>query len=180
MPLSSLIGRDALVDEVRESCARWRLVTLTGVGGVGKSRVALAVTQPMPSSYPGGCWFVGLVAADRTSADIDLAVAGAVGLVTTGSRTVRDIVTEAIGTRRLLLVLDNCEHVVDAVAAFVAEALDRCPDLHVLATSRAPLRIPGERLITVGPLPIDEGARQLFLETRRGKVGPRSPRVTNS
>jgi predicted ATPase/DNA-binding SARP family transcriptional activator len=162
-PISSLIGRDALVDDVRGACARWRLVTLTGVGGVGKSRVALAVTDPVPSSYPGGCWFVGLVAADRTSADIDLAVARAVGLVTAGGRTVRDIVTEAIVTRRLLLVLDNCEHVIDAVAAFVADALDRCPDLHVLATSRAPLRIPGERLITVGPLPIDAGGRELFL-----------------
>ena len=72
-PLSTLIGRDAFVDDVRRACARWHRVTLTGVGGVGKSQVALAVTNPVPSSYPGGCWFVGLVTADRTDTDIDLA-----------------------------------------------------------------------------------------------------------
>src|SRR5215213_5685117 len=125
-PLSDLIGRADDVAAVAQACQRQRLVTVTGVGGVGKSRVAVAAAASVGAVTSGGAWFIGLVPA-RDGADVE-AIAAAALRLSAADRPVRQMVVEAIGARRILLLIDNCEHVLDTVAEFAVEVLDRCPN----------------------------------------------------
>jgi len=161
-PLSDLIGRADDVAAVAQACQRQRLVTLTGVGGVGKSRVAVAAAASVGAAASGGAWFIGLAAA-RDGADVEAIAAAALGVAAADSRPVREVVVQAIGARRMLLLIDNCEHVLDAAAEFAVEVLARCPHVHVLATSRTPLKILGERTIQITPLALDGAACELFV-----------------
>ncbi|GAB2623869.1 hypothetical protein Aab01nite_17290 [Paractinoplanes abujensis] len=141
-PLSHFFGRTAELSALTALLGSARLVTLVGPGGAGKTRLAIeyaAVLDP---------WFVRL--ADVTEpALVPAAVAAAVGV--RGATT--DAIATALGDRPGLLLLDNCEHVVAAVAELALEVLARCPHLRVLATSREPLAVDGERLLPVAPLP---------------------------
>ncbi|WP_432561171.1 BTAD domain-containing putative transcriptional regulator [Kineococcus sp. SYSU DK003] len=158
---TSLVGRAddvaRLVGLVRSS----RLVTLTGTGGVGKTRLAAAVAEAARADFPGGGWFVPLAALTQASAVLP-AVARAVGLPTATDEDVLDDVVARLGTARCLLVLDNCEHLLEA-AADVAALVGRCPGLCVLVTSRAPLRVGGEVEHRVEPLAAAP-ARELFVQ----------------
>ena len=160
-PLSELIGRDDDIARVEQRLAHGRLVTLMGVGGVGKSRLAVAVAERARSDYTGGAWFVALAAASPD--EVDAVVAAALQVVPGDGRGLRKVVVDAIGGRRVLLVLDNCEHVLEAVAELVTAAVAQCPQLSVLVTSREPLAVAGEQTVLVRPLPIDGGARQLLV-----------------
>ncbi|WP_424185808.1 BTAD domain-containing putative transcriptional regulator [Actinokineospora sp. G85] len=162
--LSSLVGRDEAVGRVRALLAAGRLVTLTGIGGVGKTRLALAVARSA-TSPPDGAWLVELGAAARSDAVVDL-VADVLGVRDETSATVGgnraaavDRVVDSVRAKRTLLVLDNCEHVVDAVAALVERLLKAAPGLRVLATSREPLGVEGERLWPVSPLGLPDPGR---------------------
>ena len=168
-PLSGLIGRQADVDAVCDLLRHHRLVTLTGIGGVGKSRLAIAVTDRISAGYPAGAWFVALAGASEPG-DVDSVVAASLGPLVADMRPVRARVADAIGARRLLLLLDNCEHVADAVAALATHLLGHCPRLTVLATSRSPLLIAGERRVDVRPLELATAAPEL-LRVRASEAG---------
>src|SRR5690606_31563860 len=144
-PVTTLIGREHAVRRVRELLATARLVTLTGPGGVGKTSLALTVAHEVAAAYPDGAWLVDLTTWQGRGEPAEavlaaLSIPDAPGDSPTG--TGRLVTT--VRRWRALLVLDNCEHVVEPVATLVAELLAAAPDVRVLATSREPLRLRGE------------------------------------
>ncbi len=153
LELTDLVGRvgDAAVALAALDDAR--VVTLTGVGGVGKTRLALRVAADAQPRYRDGAWLCELVNVGDATAVPDV-VATTLGVQQRQGLTITDRLIEYLRPRRLLLLLDNCEHVLDAAAA-LADALVRgCPGLTVLATSREPLGTDGERMLPVQPLPV--------------------------
>ncbi|NEA25574.1 ATP-binding protein, partial [Actinomadura bangladeshensis] len=133
-----------------------RQVTATGPGGVGKTRLALAVAADAAGAFPDGVWFVDLVPVTDPGMVAD-AVAGALGLGEQPGRGMTESVAAALADRHALLVLDNCEQVRDGVALFLERLLVACPRVTVLATSRARLMVPFERVYTVPPLSLSDG-----------------------
>jgi predicted ATPase len=151
MPLTSFVGREREVAEVRRLLTTTRLVTLTGTGGVGKTRLALQVAAELVGSYPDGVCLVELAPlADPVV--VPQAVASALRVREQPGRPLQQTLADALRDRRLLLVLDNCEHLVTACAELAGALLRFCPDLHILATSREVLRIGGETAWRVPPL----------------------------
>lgn len=141
--LTSFVGREADITRVRELVARGRLLTLTGPGGCGKTRLSLQVGADLLGEYPGGVWFADL--APVTEAEgVAAAVAAALEVREEPGRSVLEVLVEGLRRRELLVILDNCEHHVAACARLVQELLTRCPLLTVLATSRESLGVPGE------------------------------------
>ncbi len=166
VPLTDLIGRDPAVEDVRAALRRSRLVTLTGPGGVGKTRLAVEVgTRERPSTRDG-VWLVELAGLERgqpgqpvPSERIADTLAGVLGVqesVGPSGPAVLDQLIDALRDRQVLLVVDNCEAVVEAVATVVSRLLRALPDLRVLATSREPLGVTGELLWEVPALGIPE------------------------
>jgi len=149
-PLSSFVGRERELESVATALHGHRLVTVTGPGGVGKTR--LAVEHIAARWAQDGPWLARLANA-RGPDDVVRAVAAAVGLPDVPGDP-RAALVRAVAPRPGLLVLDNCEHVVDAVALLALELLHGCADLRVLVTSREPLGIDGERVVPLGPLPV--------------------------
>jgi hypothetical protein len=149
--VSELIGREDELREIVNLAAGHRLVTLTGAGGIGKTRLGLAVARQLLPQFADGVWLAefsplagpGLVAAT---------VAGAVGFELSGGEVSTQRVAHALADRRLLLVLDTCEHVIAAAAAMTESALRAGSALHIIATSREPLRVEGEWVYPVPPL----------------------------
>lgn len=153
--LTSFIGRDADVARVRELVGEYRLTTLTGPGGSGKTRLAGEASRTLVDRMPDGVWLVEL-APVAAGADVPAAVLGALDLRdgtfgTSADDPTARLVT-ALRSRTTLLVLDNCEHVIDAAAALADRLLGECPDLRILATSREALGITGEAVWPVEPL----------------------------
>ena len=158
---SELVGRDTELGEIINLLTEHRLVTLTGIGGIGKTTLGLEIARQLLSEFSDGAW----VAELGPLSDPDLVpvtIATALGLELAAGAMSAQRVANAFGSRPLLLVLDNCEHVVEA-AANMAEALLRAsPSLRVVATSREALRVPGECIYLVPPLPVPaEGAQHL-------------------
>jgi predicted ATPase/class 3 adenylate cyclase len=153
LQVTSFVGRESELAEVRDLLARSRLLTLTGTGGCGKTRLALQVAAELLDDYPDGVWFVDL-APLADPALVAQAVAGAMGLRETVGRSIAETVVEHARSRRLLVVLDNCEHLVDA-SARLADALIRGgAGVRILATSREALGIAGEVGWRVPSLPV--------------------------
>ncbi|MEQ3553113.1 BTAD domain-containing putative transcriptional regulator [Pseudonocardia nematodicida] len=163
-PLTSLLGRDADLDGLRADLDAHRLVTVVGPGGVGKTRLALAAAR----ERAGTVWFAELADLSAGGGNLLAAVvAETAGVVTAQAPAA---LAAALGDSEALLVLDNCEHVLDAVADLLAVLLPSCPGLRVLATSREPVTLPGEHLHELAPLtPAD--AEALFVE-RAGAAAP--------
>ncbi|MFJ9196784.1 ATP-binding protein [Streptomyces flaveolus] len=181
-PLTAFIGRVRERGELAEAVKAHRLVTVTGPGGVGKTRLALAVAADMAGDFADGVWFVDLVPVtepDRVGA----AVAAAVGVGEQPGRGVDDAVLAALADHRALLVLDNCEQVRDGVAPFLERLLAACPGLRVLVTSRARLMVPFERVLPVPPLSRDGGdaseAVALFTDRAAAVGQPPGPAVSD-
>ena len=153
--LTSLIGREADTAAVLAALGDSRLVTLIGTGGVGKSRLALQVAAESVDHFDGGVWWVELATVSDPSS-LPGAVLDAIGLpAQPGRRPVR-VVADHVGDRPMLLVLDNCEHVIAASASFVDELLSTLPAVMVLATSREPLSVPGETVWRVPSLAVPD------------------------
>lgn len=151
--LTSLIGRRDELEQVRRACGRSRLVTLTGVGGVGKTRLALRAAADLRADFGGGVWLVELSPLDDGTL-LPHAVAEALRVTDQTTRPMAEVLAEHLFGREVLIVLDTCEHLIDACAATVETLLDSVPGLHVLATSRRPLEVGSEHVIVVEPLPV--------------------------
>src|SRR3954471_1829736 len=151
-PLGPTLGRHLEIAEVEALLGSDRLVTLTGTGGTGKTRVALEVGATVRDRFPDGVVFVDL-AAIRDPDLVHVTIAAALGVRSHPRRTILETLVANIGERRLLLILDNLEQLRGAEPG-IAALLGRCPELRVLATSRAPLHIRGEREYAIGALPV--------------------------
>ncbi len=148
-----LVGRDREIAEVIESVALTPLTTVTGPGGVGKTALALAVAAASAAQFPDGVFVVWL-ASLRSAEHIAGEVAAQVGMPRSGGQSYEDALTDWLAERDVLLVLDNCEHVVSAVADLVEGLTARLPSLRVLATSREPLWVLDELSYRLAPLPV--------------------------
>ena len=169
-PTTSFIGREAELAEVQEALKAHRLVTLTGVGGVGKTRLATEVAARLADEFPDGVWFFELAAVTDPAAVPD-AVAAVLGITQQPGKSVTDSVAAALEGRMRLLVFDNCEHVRDAAADLVEAILAHSATVRVLATSREGLGVADEQLWLVPSLEvragIDSAAVTLFVERAR-------------
>ncbi|WP_433088090.1 BTAD domain-containing putative transcriptional regulator [Dactylosporangium sp. CA-052675] len=159
--LTTFIGRDADVAAVRELVGGHRLTTLTGPGGAGKTRLATETARTLAGSVPDGVWLVEL-APIGAGADVAQAALAGLGLRDTllggaPDADAQERLIAAVRDREALLILDNCEHVIEAAAAFAHRVLGRCRRLRILATSREPLGITGEALWPVEPLGLPDG-----------------------
>ncbi|MGI8551214.1 MAG: hypothetical protein ACR2PL_10595, partial [Dehalococcoidia bacterium] len=124
---------------------RWRLLTVTGAGGSGKTRRALHLSVKLKSRFPGGIWPAGL-ASVTDPARVPQAILSALHLREAVGCELTDILVQSLAGRRTMLLLDNCEHLLDACAELVEGMLRRCPELHILATSRERLGVAGEQV----------------------------------
>jgi len=167
--LTGFVGRQAERAGVGGVLADRRLVTLTGVGGVGKTRLAAQVVADQAGRWPDGVWWVELGAVTE-AADVAEVVASTTGVLVEPVRGPLGSVTVALADGRTLVCLDNCEHVREGAAEVAAALLRACPEVTVLATSREPLGLPGEAVWQVPPLAADD-AMALFVE-RAGAVRP--------
>ncbi|TMR91212.1 BTAD domain-containing putative transcriptional regulator [Nonomuraea basaltis] len=152
---TSLVGREQHLAQVAGRLATGRVLTLTGPGGVGKTRLALAVAHGTTgeSLFPDGVWLVELAALPR-SASVAGAVLTALAVQLVGAAPPQERLVDYLRSERLLLVFDNCEHVIEDAAALVQAVVDACPEVKVLATSRVPLGIESERIHPVPPLAV--------------------------
>jgi non-specific serine/threonine protein kinase len=167
LELTSFIGRQAEVAEVKKLLSTSRLVTVTGIGGVGKTRLALRAAVEMRRDCPDGVWVVELGEV-RDPLVVTNVTAGALGVRDESGRPLREVLLESLCTRRLLIVLDNCEQVVDEAAKLSEALLQACPNLRILATSRERLGIGGEAVLGLLPLALPEADRD---PTLRGLPG---------
>ncbi|MGH3210517.1 MAG: LuxR C-terminal-related transcriptional regulator [Trebonia sp.] len=149
--LTSFVGRARVVDEVAGHLGQYRLVTVTGPGGAGKTRLAGEVARQVARRFADGVWLAEL-AAVQDPAQVTAAVAAALGIRELPSGPAADALAHALARRQLLLVLDNCEHVIDAAAELCGRLLLGADDVRVLATSREPLQIAGEARYRLAPL----------------------------
>jgi predicted ATPase/DNA-binding winged helix-turn-helix (wHTH) protein len=180
--LTDLIGRADLVAKFVDQLKTNRLLTLVGPGGIGKTSVAAAVAERLIGAYEDGIWVVDMARLADPALVRD-AVAGAIGLEINPEDPLASLIGGLVD-KRMLLVLNNCAHLVDAVASLVAGILRGAPGVHVLATSREPLRVEGEHIHRLGPLgsPPDSGrltaaealrfpAVQLFVARAAASIG---------
>ena len=168
-PGTSLIGREAEVVEIASTLRSRRLVTLTGVGGVGKTRLALEIALRLAHEYPDGVWVFELSAVTDPAAVPD-AVAAVLGIVQQSGKSVSESVAAALEGRVRLLVFDNCEHVLDAVADLMADVLAQSTSVKMIATSREGLGVADEQVWPVRSLDV-ETAADLFAD-RAHDVAP--------
>jgi predicted ATPase/DNA-binding SARP family transcriptional activator len=163
--VTTFVGRDEELARVAAAMVAAPLVTLTGMGGVGKSRLALEVAEQDRGRFPDGVWLCELAPLADVGA-VGHAVAAALGVQQRHGLSIEQTVIEYLRTRTLLLVVDNCEHVLPAAARLVGDLVANCPGVVVLATSREPLGVDGEQVWPVPPLSVDD-ATVLFVHRAR-------------
>ncbi len=164
--LTSFVGRGAELDALRQTLAADRLVTLTGAGGVGKTRLAIQVAGQIVGDFDDGVWYVDLAPIADPSL-VPVAMAGALGLLDQPGQSTTEALIRFVAGRRMLVVLDNCEHLLDAVAELTTALLSACPGLTLSATSREPIGVDGEVTWRVPPLSVDDEAVELFADRAR-------------
>ena len=150
--LTTFVGRQAELGETAELLERTRLLTLTGPGGTGKTRLSIALATMVAAGFPDGVYFVALEPV-RDPVLVAARIATAVGITEAGTRPVAEVLDEWLAARRVLLVLDNFEQVLDA-APLIAGLLRAAPELKIVATSRAALHVSGEQEYPVPGLPV--------------------------
>ena len=154
------VGRIDVLRRQAESLNDRRLVTLTGTGGVGKSRTAIEVGWLSLEKFPGGVWMIELAAVSDPTAVV-ASIAATLGVQAQPGMTLTEAIVDWMRRRRMLLIIDNCEHVLNEVADFVVDVLAQCPSVTVVATSREPLGVVGERVVPVASLALAD-AEELF------------------
>ncbi|OBF70938.1 transcriptional regulator [Mycobacterium sp. 852002-51613_SCH5001154] len=164
--LTSFVGRQAEIAQLRQVLTDNRMVTLTGAGGVGKTRLAVEVTSGLIDHFPDGQWYVDL-APITIPAVVPVAVARTLGLPDQPGRSTTELLVRFCAQRNMLILLDNCEHLLDASVALTDELLKACPRLTILATSREPLGVPGEFGWRVPSLGLADEAVELFADRAR-------------
>lgn len=175
VPVGPTVGRTAEVLRISGLLAEERLVTLVGPGGVGKTRLALEAARSTVDSFTDGAAFVSYTSVRDPHAVVEH-LASALGIAQQVGRSTRRGILEFLQPRQMLLVVDNCEHLLDAVAELIEWAVAAASDLRILATSRQRLALPGEVVVPVGPLAVvEEGgapgaAVELFVQTARRRV----------
>ncbi|MFE1835683.1 ATP-binding protein [Streptomyces sviceus] len=167
---TSFVGRREEVAEVRRLLGAARLVTLTGAGGIGKTRLALEVAAASAKAFPGGVWLVDLASVHEPSAVADVAAA-VLGVADVGTRPLVELLAAHLSGRRVLLVLDNCEHLVGACAQVAQQLLSATAELRILATSRETLQVTGEHVLAVAPLPEADAVELLRQRTAAVRPG---------
>ncbi|WP_239132599.1 AfsR/SARP family transcriptional regulator [Paractinoplanes durhamensis] len=177
--LTSFVGRDDDLGRIDTLLAGGRLVTVLGPGGAGKTRIALEAGRRHRHEYRDGTWLIDLAAVTEP-AKVGAAFLAAIGLRGTaffeGSSKAPpqgnelEALTDELGGRQILLVVDNCEHLIDAVAHLIAALLPRCAGLRVLTTSREPLAVDGEALVPLGPLTLPEAGSSVEQARRTASV----------
>ena len=166
MQLTSFIGRQAEMNDIREALGDNRLVTLTGAGGAGKTRLAIQVAAAMATEFADGIWYVDL--APLTDPDVvPVTVARALGLPDQPGQPTTDVLRRFIRDRQMLMLLDNCEHLLDASAELINNLLASCPALTLLTTSREPIGVAGEMSWRVPSLSLADEAIELFGDRAR-------------
>ena len=151
--LTSFVGREREIEDAEALLARTRLLTLSGIGGLGKTRLALQIAGNVLDRYRDGVWFVDL-APIRDGALVTSEAAKVLGVREEPGRPIMQTLCANLKTRKLLLILDNCEHLLQACADLANGILRATPDVQILATSRESLRVPGEQTYAVLPLPV--------------------------
>ena len=169
MQLSSFVGREADIKEVADLIRTARLVTLTGIGGVGKTRLSLQVAAETLSDFDHGAWFIELAPLAEAGLLADT-IAEELGVPQDSTLTAETRTLRFLAKRAALLVIDNCEHLIDDVAGFVDRMLRSCPDVRVLATSREGLAVTGEVLWRVPSLRVDDDAAAVELFGERARL----------
>jgi class 3 adenylate cyclase len=163
---TSFVGREVEMNDMRQILVDNRIVTLTGAGGIGKTRLAIQVAAKMAGEFGGGAWYVDL--APITDPDlVVVAVIRALGLPDQQGSSAMDTLTRFIAERRMLVVLDNCEHLLDACAALVVGLQGGCPAVTLVATSREPIGVAGEVSWRVPSLSLADEAVELFADRAR-------------
>ncbi|OBB67197.1 LuxR C-terminal-related transcriptional regulator [Mycobacterium sp. 852014-50255_SCH5639931] len=164
--LTSFVGRGTQISDIGQILRDNRLATLTGAGGVGKTRLAVQVAEQVADAFPGGAWFVDLAPVTNPLV-VPVTLARTLGLADQPGRSTMETVSKFVRDRKMLLVLDNCEHLLDASAALVVALLDAGRDVTVLATSREPIGVAGELTWRVPSLSVDGEALELFVDRAR-------------
>ena len=175
---TSFIGRESELAEVQEALKAHRLVTLTGVGGVGKTRLAFEVAARLADEFPDGVWFFELAAVTDPAAVPD-AVAAVLGITQQPGKSVSESVAAALEGRVRLLVFDNCEHVLDAAADLIEAILAQSATVRIVATSREGLGVADEQLWPVPSLDVsaaDSTLPQSICSSNAPRVSPRASR----
>ncbi len=169
---TEMVGRSDTLKRVQAMLEDVRMVTLLGMGGIGKTRLSIEMARRAAPDYPDGAWFADLAAVDDPEA-VGLAIAGVFGVTQQSGKSIEQALVDALSAQRLLLILDNCEHVTE-VAAKVAEALlSSCPYVKIIATSREALSISAENVWPLGPLDTkgqNSVAMDLFVARARAVV----------
>ncbi len=164
--LTNFVGRQTEITELQQIIADNRLVTLTGAGGAGKTRLAVQVSAQAVGEFSDGVWLVDL-APITNPVVVPLTVARTLGLPDQPGRSTMEILESFIGERDMLLLLDNCEHLLDACGQLIVELFDACPHLTILTTSREPLGLAGELTWRVPSLSLHDEAVELFTDRAR-------------
>ena len=166
LQLTSFVGREKEIGKVKHLLSQTRLLTLTGSGGTGKTRLSLHAAAEMLPFFPDGVWFVELAPLADPSL-VPQTVAAVLG-VRGGERPVLEALVESLRDKTMLLILDNCEHLIDACASLAEALLGTCPNLRILASSREALGIPGESTFQVPPLSLPAADQPAFHEALNG------------
>lgn len=170
-----LTGRDAETSAIRRMIGQSRVLTVTGLPGVGKTATAIAAAAGITGNrFPDGVWLIKLDALQDETL-LPHTIAAAMLLPDTFDASPLEALIEALSRKRVLLLLDTCEHLIGACAAIGAALIESCPRVHILATSREPLRIPGERTVTLAPLAEPDSVR--LLAQRANAAGSMDPEL---
>jgi predicted ATPase/class 3 adenylate cyclase len=158
--LTSFVGRREELASLAKALEAFRLVTLTGTGGVGKTRLAVQAAANLVTAFPDGVWLCELAGAAEPESMLEV-VAATLAYMPTPGADLKPGIAKFVGSRRLLLMLDNCEHLLDPAAALAETVLERCSNLVILATSREALEVPGERVIRLRSLAVPQAGTAL-------------------